>query len=200
MKILINDDLELVTRQLKYILEREFDYDIIVSNDSQNSLEIYRRESSINLILTDLMMPDMNGLEFAQEIQRIDRVNDEGTQKPTRMILITAVDQKSTRSTPDNDLLNMAILSGFFDEVISKPVNRNELVLCISKLITKDGNTEGDNHPSVESLIQQIDEAVPLWGAYELDAFKKYFGEKMEHIQELQKKLIEQEEVEVESK
>lgn len=67
-KVLFVDD-ELINR---HIAERALrnSFDVIVSEEGGEALEILQNDPSIQLIITDLHMPGMNGLEFIQAAQQ----------------------------------------------------------------------------------------------------------------------------------
>ena len=44
-------------------------YDIVVAKNGEEALAIVRQETSPNLILLDVMMPDMNGIEVCQKLK-----------------------------------------------------------------------------------------------------------------------------------
>ena len=71
-KILVVDDDRDIRETLVEALESE-GYDVISAVDGIDALELLRsQEQSPSLILLDLMMPRMNGMEFWQEIARVE--------------------------------------------------------------------------------------------------------------------------------
>ena len=67
MKILIIDDNEVILDSIMSFLKRH-GYDILYAANGAYALKILE-ENSVNLIITDLMMPDMDGYEFCQMIR-----------------------------------------------------------------------------------------------------------------------------------
>jgi PAS domain S-box-containing protein len=66
--ILLVDDDNLVRELMKTVLERQ-GYHILVAEDGVSAIEMYRKYSEkINLLLTDVVMPNMNGKELYAEI------------------------------------------------------------------------------------------------------------------------------------
>lgn len=68
--ILVCDDEEDILDSLNQILTYD-NYTVITSNKASMALEILKNES-IDIILTDLAMPGMNGLELAMKIRKIN--------------------------------------------------------------------------------------------------------------------------------
>ena len=72
-RILLVDDEEHIRELGKLILER-VGYSVITASNGKEALEIYRGEpSSIDLVVLDLIMPQMSGLECLEELFKIDR-------------------------------------------------------------------------------------------------------------------------------
>ncbi|MGE5405317.1 MAG: response regulator [Acidobacteriota bacterium] len=68
-KVLIVDDQKGVRRLLEELFEKE-GYEVTVAADGRESLDKVR-ESIPDIILMDMKMPNMNGLEASQEIFKI---------------------------------------------------------------------------------------------------------------------------------
>ncbi len=67
-KILIIDDDQLIIHSMhRSLLLEENDYEIVTANNGQEGLELYNKEHPI-LVLLDLNMPVMGGIEFLKEI------------------------------------------------------------------------------------------------------------------------------------
>jgi len=69
-KILIVDDSESIREVVSFTLENE-GYDILVGVDGKDALK-FLDGSAIDLIITDLHMPIMNGIELIKEIRKMD--------------------------------------------------------------------------------------------------------------------------------
>ena len=68
--ILLVDDDELSRGAVRKMLERS-GYDVQSTGIGQEALAWYRREPA-DLVITDLIMPDTDGLEMIQELRRIN--------------------------------------------------------------------------------------------------------------------------------
>ena len=68
-------------------------FDVLEADNGQEALKILNETSMINLIVSDVNMPVMNGLEFAQKVKTMD------IHKFTPILMLTtenALDKKDT--------------------------------------------------------------------------------------------------------
>ena len=70
-KILIIDD-EPDFRTLTDMILKRLGYDVSLADNGWNGLELYRREHP-DVILLDLNMPEMDGVEVLKQIRTVDR-------------------------------------------------------------------------------------------------------------------------------
>jgi len=116
-EILIIDD-DPITRKLvsKFLPATEFK---VVEADSIGQAVEYLLENTPHLILLDMMLPDMSGLEFQKECANLI---------PQGVIVIAL----SSRS--EKKVINKAIEQGAKDYII-KPPKRNELLITVKKYL-----------------------------------------------------------------
>ena len=67
MKILVVDDEQLLVKGIKFNLENE-GYQVLTAYDGATAVELARRES-LDLIILDLMMPQLSGSEACMKIR-----------------------------------------------------------------------------------------------------------------------------------
>ena len=67
-KILVIDDEEYLRKLVRLILEGD-GYEVLEAGNGRSGLEMYR-QCKADLIITDLAMPEMNGLDFISEVTR----------------------------------------------------------------------------------------------------------------------------------
>ena len=111
-KVLLVDDSATALMMGQMILAQRTSYDLVTAKDGQEAVEKSANEKP-HLILMDVVMPKMNGLEACRAI----RENPETRHIP--VILVT------TRGEPDS--VEAGFASGCND-YITKPLNANELV------------------------------------------------------------------------
>lgn len=68
MEVLIVDDVETEANLLGSLLE-EFGYDVLTAFSAAEAVEILRTHTHLHLVLTDINMPEMTGLEAAHAIR-----------------------------------------------------------------------------------------------------------------------------------
>jgi two-component system response regulator HydG/two-component system response regulator AtoC len=117
--ILVIDDEELVTESLKKLLKRE-GYNVIIAKDGREALEQIR-EYNFNLIITDIRMPELNGIETIRNIR--DYLNQK-RRKSIPEILITGY--SSENSIKEAQELKVA-------DYIYKPFNIKDFLAIVKK-------------------------------------------------------------------
>ncbi|MDF1879367.1 response regulator [Sulfurimonas sp. SAG-AH-194-C20] len=109
IKLLYAED-EYTTRQdhISYIKSR-YDFDIFVAGDGEKALELYSKHKP-EIVMTDITMPKMTGLELIVEIRKIS--------KHTKIIILTAhSEQEKLLQALDSQVINYLV----------KPINRQKL-------------------------------------------------------------------------
>lgn len=81
-KVLIVDDSVGIREAMKYSLENE-GYEVLVCDNGKNALSCFNGQE-INLVVTDLYMPEMDGIEFIRNVRKIP-----GYQKIPLLLLTT---------------------------------------------------------------------------------------------------------------
>ena len=69
--VLIVDDIDENIYSLKLLIEENFDINIFTALKAQEAIEIVMN-NTIDLILTDVQMPDVDGFEFAQYLKDVE--------------------------------------------------------------------------------------------------------------------------------
>jgi len=114
--ILLVDDIAENIHSLKMIIEDSFDVDICSALSAQDGIKILM-EKEVDLILSDIQMPEIDGFEFAEYIKSIDKTKD------IPIIFITGIHNKDEYKAKGYSLGAV--------EYISKPIDD---VLLTSKL------------------------------------------------------------------
>ena len=119
MKVLVVDDEKLLVKGIKFNLEND-GYEVLTGADGVEAVEIAAKEA-VDLVVLDLMMPRMDGLEACQKIREFSDV-------PIIMLTAKADD--------------MDKLLGFehgADDYLTKPFNILELKARIRALLRRAG-------------------------------------------------------------
>lgn len=135
-KILLVDDDRELTSLLKELLEME-GFNVVIAYDGEQALQ--QIDSSIDLLLLDVMMPKKNGIETLKELRQIHQ---------TPVIMLTA------RGSELDKVLGLELGA---DDYLPKPFNDRELVARIRALLRRSNwseQTQGDNS---NSPVLQVD-------------------------------------------
>jgi CheY-like chemotaxis protein len=118
-KILIIDDDSLVRDTLLRILQRK-GYEVLVAADGRQGVQVYRGENP-DLVITDIIMPEKEGLETIREIR--------STRADAKIIAISGGARLGNM-----DYLEMAGKLGA-SEIIAKPFDPSELITLVSRCL-----------------------------------------------------------------
>ena len=114
-RILVVDDEDIIRESLSFILRKE-KYEVEEAANGKIAFEMLK-DSSFDLVITDLEMPVMKGIELLDEIRKINL--------QTNTIVITAYGSMETAIA--------ALRSGASDYIL-KPVEFDELLIKVKKL------------------------------------------------------------------
>ena len=121
-KILVADD-EASIREILSIQLARMGYEVLSAGDGIEALELYEAEKP-DLVILDVMMPRLNGLEACQKIRTLERKS--GRRVP--IIFLTARDSTHDKTS--------AALSGG-DEFVAKPGSLQELRERVEAALSK---------------------------------------------------------------
>jgi two-component system chemotaxis response regulator CheY len=77
IRILVVDDMSTERKKLSYLMKDLGYENIVEATDGLEGLKVLEQEGNkIGLIMSDLNMPNMNGLEFLKKIRTLDAVKD----------------------------------------------------------------------------------------------------------------------------
>lgn len=120
MKILIVDD-DKTTRKMVSLILKSKGYEVVTAENGMEALQKLGLEK-INLILTDMNMPYMDGIEFTKQV----RANPEFAHIPIVMLTTEA----------DEEEKNRAYQAGV-DDYIVKPATAEQIIESMKKIIKK---------------------------------------------------------------
>lgn len=116
IRVLYVEDEELEREHVSKLLNLIF-INIIVAKDGYEALEIYKNQD-IDLVITDLTMPNMSGLQLIDNIKKIN--------SKVPIVVMSAQN--------DNNYIYKAILAGI-DSFIMKPIQLDKLISTIEKIV-----------------------------------------------------------------
>lgn len=129
-KIIVIDDEEDIRNVLKQVLERG-GYDVAVAESGKEGLELLQAEGA-DLVITDVIMPGMDGVSLTREIR--EKFRD------TRILVISGGGNVAPQSYEPGAISTTAFLSSAknagADQTMTKPFDREELMRIITDLLS----------------------------------------------------------------
>jgi two-component system response regulator VicR len=123
-KILVVDDEIPVTDLIKYNLEKT-NYQVLVAHDGEAALQI-ARETNPDLILLDLMLPRIDGLDVCRELRKTSQVP---------IIMVTARGEEADR------VIGLELGA---DDYLTKPFSMRELLARIKAVLRRNQPDHGN--------------------------------------------------------
>jgi sigma-B regulation protein RsbU (phosphoserine phosphatase) len=121
MKILVVDDepdLEVLVRQKFRRQVREGRFDLVFARNGAEALEVLARDASINIVLSDINMPVMDGLTLLGRLTQLDRI--------LKAVIVSAYG--------DMQNIRIAMNRGAFD-FVTKPIDFQDLEITINRTL-----------------------------------------------------------------
>jgi two-component system KDP operon response regulator KdpE len=122
MRILIVDDERQITRVLRTSLQSS-GYDVSVANNGLEAFEIFKSQPP-DLIITDLAMPEMDGIELTRAVRRVAE---------TPIIVLSVREQET---------MKVAALDEGADDYVTKPFSMPELLARVRANLRKSAREE----------------------------------------------------------
>lgn len=154
MKVLIVDDEPHIVNLIRMNLKLE-GYDTVCADTGAGAVEAYGNEHP-DIVLLDIMLPDMDGYDVLRKIQEIDH--------SAAVIFITASDKRI------NKILGLELGA---DDYITKPFDNKELVLRVRSLWRRINLTRGENGADGAAdgkKTKKVEEEKKQYGILTLDA------------------------------
>lgn len=121
MKILIVEDSSVMRRVIKNSINKFFEVDFLEAENGSEALDILKLESDIDFIVTDWLMPILDGIQLTTFLKNNDKTKD------IPVLMITTKSHK-------NDIV-LAIKSGVNDYIV-KPIVSSHLEQKIKNLVS----------------------------------------------------------------
>lgn len=132
-KILLVDDEPDILEFLSYNLKKE-GYNVFTANNGKEAVTVAKKETP-HLIILDVMMPDMDGIETCREIRDIPGLKD---------VMIAFLTARS------EDYSQIAGFDVGADDYINKPIKPRVLISRIKALLRRGANS--DNSKSTDKV------------------------------------------------
>ncbi|MCX7945305.1 MAG: response regulator [Deltaproteobacteria bacterium] len=117
LKVLVVDDEEDSLEQIRGTI-KSLGYNVITVSSGKEALRVLEESNDINIVLADLVMSEMNGIELVKEARR------RGIRQ--KFIIITAYGEMDSYI----EAMNLGVV-----DYINKPMNSEQLIRVISKVV-----------------------------------------------------------------
>lgn len=135
-KILIVDDDEELRSELKDFLEG---YEVVEASNGASALKLLKNANEIGLVILDVMMPGINGLDVLNEIKRTD--------PSLRTIILTGYSSKDVA---------IEALKGHADDYIEKPIDPHRLKETVERLLDSAYGKDGIDTSDIRGKIEKV--------------------------------------------
>ena len=164
MKILVIEDEKMLADSIRVMLERK-GFQVECVYDGESGME-YALLGIYDLLILDVMMPKMDGLEVARQVRK--------ARCSTPILMLTARSDVQDR---------IAGLNAGADYYLTKPFDSRELLACINALLRRQGNqvnalTFGNTSLELESCLLVCGEKSVRLSAREFDVMRYLLGAK----------------------
>jgi two-component system alkaline phosphatase synthesis response regulator PhoP len=135
-KILVVDDEKDIVDILKYNLEKEHEFEVLTAYNGKEALELV--ENHPDLILLDIMMPELNGFEVCKQLKQ----NPANAKIP--VIFLTA---------KENEIDEILGLELGADDYIHKPLSPRKVIARVKSVIRR-SNVEAERNTKLDEIIK----------------------------------------------
>lgn len=135
-KILVVDDEKDIVDILKYNLEKEQEFEVFAAYNGKEALELV--ENHPDLILLDIMMPEMNGFEVCKQLKQNPATNK------IPVIFLTA---------KENEIDEILGLELGADDYIHKPLSPRKVIARVKSVIRR-SNLELEKNSKIDEVIK----------------------------------------------
>jgi DNA-binding response OmpR family regulator len=124
VQLLVIDDDSAVTDLLSLLL-RSHGFEVVATNNSTEGLTIIR-DNSPDVVILDLMMPDMDGWQICKAVREFSQVP---------IIILSALNDPS---------MIASVLDAGADDYLTKPTPSRVLIAHINRLINRTGSVQSN--------------------------------------------------------
>lgn len=134
-QILLVDDEEDILEFLSYNLKKD-GFDLVTANNGNKGLELAKKHKP-DLVILDVMMPEMDGIEVCEKIREIPELDE------TLVLFLTARAE---------DYSELAGFSAGADDYITKPIKPKLLISRVKAVLRRKGKSKAVSSISVGGI------------------------------------------------
>lgn len=153
--LVVEDDSRLNQAVCKYLNDCDYEtFGVLTAMDAYDKMF----NTKFDLIISDIMMPEIDGFEFAETIRETD--------KQTPILFMTAKDDMPSKSK--------GYLLGI-DDYMVKPINLEELALHVGALFRRAG-IMSEKVLSIGNFVMNADELTVVWNGEDIPVTAREFN------------------------
>ena len=131
-KILFVDDSRLMRFAGKRFLSKHFD--VVVAEDGVQAWDLLQHDDSIMVVITDLMMPEVDGIELIRRIRDAEL----GRIRALPVLVVTSVEEKAGRRRA---------LDAGANDLVPKPFSGADLIEPVQEYLKRSPDAHDDRRP-----------------------------------------------------
>jgi len=125
MKVLVVDDIGYSCHYYARVVEK-IGFTAVTAGSGFEALKLLQSDNEIHVVLTDLVMAGMDGVDLFQQALQLERYSDQGMVPAPQFILMTAV--RPENNAQDRNLQRIKLASELgFSRIMFKPLDQDEL-------------------------------------------------------------------------
>ena len=122
MKVLVVDD---IGHYYARLVEK-IGFTAVMAASGFEAIKLLQSDNEIHVVLTDLVMSGMDGVDLFQKAQQLERYSDHGVVPAPQFILMTAVRPENNAQDRNLQRIKLAKELGF-SRIMFKPLDQDEL-------------------------------------------------------------------------
>jgi DNA-binding NtrC family response regulator len=149
-KVVIVDDEEMVLTSLRSFLSLETEYDVNTFLSAKEALEFIKK-NNIDLVISDYLMPEMDGLSFLNEVKKI--------RPEVPRIILTGYADKENAIKAINDVGLFQYIEKPWDNddmliILRNGLDRNRLVKKLQEKMAEIDHAHNDFHKLQQEILK----------------------------------------------
>ncbi|QDT30415.1 Sensory/regulatory protein RpfC [Gimesia panareensis] len=159
MKVLVVDDIGYSCHYYARLVEK-IGFTAVMASSGYEAIKLLQSDNEIHVVLTDLVMSGMDGVDLFQQAQQLERYSDHGIVAAPQFILMTAVRPENNAQDRNLQRIKLAKELGF-SKIMFKPLDQDELKqelndMSLNVIHTSNTETTLDLYSPTQKIRQSV--------------------------------------------